>query len=148
MLTVGVDSYVTIEEAIQLAEGHPFYSQFVNSNITEKECLLREAAMKIELLPFSGRKKSIMQYLSFPRENQQEVPYQVKSAQVLEALESFDKEKNQRLEWKAQGISSVTLGQVSESYNGNEKRKTLGLLRSETASALLRRYLSGSFPIV
>lgn len=148
MMTVGINSYVTLEEAREYAAGDKLYEKFADMTDETQEYYLREAAERIDLLPLTGRKKSMMQYMAFPRDYQSNVPYQVKSAQVAEALVAIDDERSERQELQAQGVTSVTLGQVSESYSGNGSNFTSLGLKSEKAYHLLRRYIAGSAAIV
>ena len=149
ILIVGYNSYITVSEADELLQGDVLYEKFSAMTTEQKEKLLTDAAMRIDALPLSGRKKSVMQYMEFPRSYQDEVPYQVKSAQASEAVSVLDTESESRRLMQEQGVTSVTLGKVSESYGsgttGAEKYKGL---HSAAAFALLRRYISGSFPIV
>lgn len=149
MLTVGTDSYITVDEAKELLEGDKLYDRFAALSEAEQEYLLKRAAERIDVLPLSGRKKSMQQYMAFPRMGQSDVPYQVRTAQAAEAICVLDSEAESRRELRAQGITSITLGQVSESY-GSSSDSAQGFcgLHSERAYSLLRRYIAGSFPIV
>lgn len=148
MIEAGINSYITVDEALDFLKGSKLYEEFAGLPDEEKEYQLRQAVLRIERMPFSGRKKSVMQFLSFPREGQNEIPYQVKAAQALEAAAALDNEAESRLSMQAQGVSSVTVGQVSESYSGTGKMSNMQGLKSQEAFALLRRYLAGSFSIV
>lgn len=148
MLIVGVNSYVTLEEAREYVLGDKMYEKFLALSEEMQEYSLREAAERIDLLPLTGRKKSVMQSMAFPRDHQFDVPYQVKSAQVAEALAAIDGERSERQELQAQGVMSVTLGQVSESYSGSGAYYISLGLKSEKAYYLLHRYIAGSVAIV
>ena len=148
MLNVGENSYITIAEAEELLAGKALHTEFVALSSEVKEKLLIDAAMRIDSLIYSGRKRSVMQYMEFPRNTMNEVPYQVKYAQALEAVSVLDKDAESRRNLQEQGVTSVTLGKVSESYgNSTVKQKYRGLYNSE-AFSLLRRYFAGSVPIV
>ena len=149
MLTVGVNSYITVAEAEELLAGDKLYDSFAALTNEQKKKLLTDAAMRIDAMHFSGRKKSVMQYMEFPRSYMNEVPYQVKSAQAQEAVYMLDKDAESRRIMQEQGVKSVTLGKVSESYeDGSGTRKSYGGLYSAAAYTLLKRYLAGSVPIV
>ncbi len=149
MITIGLNSYITLDEAKELLEGEELYEKFVSLTEAQQEKLLTGAAERIDLLSLSGKKKSIMQYMEFPRNYQNEVPYQVKCAQAAEAVCVLDTEAENRRMMQEQGVTSVTLGKVSESYSGTAAGSTaLHGLHSSAAYALLRRYIAGSFPIV
>lgn len=148
MIEVGINSYITVEEALEILMGSKLYDRFAALSDEGKEYQLKQAAQRMEQLPFTGRKKSIMQYMSFPRKGQDDVPYQIRAAQALEAAAPLDSQAESRRTLQSQGVTSVTVGQVSESYgNKNNAQKLLGLF-SEEAFTLIRRYLAGSFPIV
>lgn len=149
MITVGLNSYITLSEADELLRGDKLYEQYAALAEDQQEKLLKDAALRIDALPFSGQKKSVMQYMEFPRNYQTEVPYQVKSAQAIEAVSVLDSESENRIALHEQGVASVTLGKVSESYrSGSSQFIRQKGLHSSAAFSLLRRYLSGSFPIV
>ena len=149
MLEVGTDSYITVDEAKELLEGDKLYDRFAVLSEAEQEYLLKRAAERIDLLPLSGRKKSVLQYMAFPRAGQSDVPYQVKSAQAAEAVCALDTEAESRRTLQAQGVKAVTLGQVSKSYSDNSgSGQSFCGLHSERAFSLLRRYIAGSFPII
>lgn len=149
MLTVGVNSYITVAEAEELLTGDKLYDSFAALTNEQKEKLLTDAAMRIDAIHFSGRKKSVMQYMEFPRSYMNEVPYQVKSAQAAEAVIVLDQDAESRRTMQEQGVKSVTLGKVSESYDDSSStRKAYRGLYSAAAFSLLKRYLAGSVPIV
>ena len=87
-----------------------------------------------------------MQYMEFPRSYQDEVPYQVKSAQAAEAVSVLDTESESRRLMQEQGVTAVTLGKVSESYGG--RAIASNGLRSSDAFLFLRKYIAGSVAIV
>lgn len=146
MLTVGINSYVTLEDALLLSQGMKQAEKFAALTDTAQENLLKNAAARIDLLPLSGRKLCAAQAMAFPRDYQTEVPEQVKTAQVLEALAALDDERNMRQSLQSQGVTAVTLGEVSESYGGS--MAVSGGLISPDACQLLRRYIAGSVMIV
>lgn len=72
MLNVGVDSYVTLEEANELISSYFTSSDkaFIKWNElsdNDKEVLLRSSCRDINALKFEGRRASIGQKLEFPR---------------------------------------------------------------------------------
>ncbi len=149
MITTGVDSYITVHESEELLRGHKLYDPYLALPELSKERLLKEAVMRIDSLPFSGRKYGLGQKMAFPRNGSAEIPYRVKMAQAIEAACVLDSEAENRRLMAEQGVRSVTLGKVSESYseNGNDVFRLKGL-RSRDAYMMLRMYLLGSAPIV
>jgi hypothetical protein len=148
MLTVGTDTYITVEEVGTYAADSPFYQSFLALSTEQKESMLRKAAMKIDLLPLIGRKHSVMQTMAFPRDYQTDVPENVKAAQALETLAYLDTESLKRQELQNQGVTSVSLGQVSESYGSAVQSGIFSAINSREAYLLLRKYLAGSAVIV
>lgn len=72
MLQVGIDSYVTLEEAEVLAGGaflsnDKAYSVWKELEDSDKEVLLRNSCLSINNLKFTGRRKKYGQILEFPR---------------------------------------------------------------------------------
>lgn len=146
MLTVGTDTYLTVREADALLNGERGAERWDALGDPEKESLLKAAALHIELLRYRGRKYSIFQGLSFPRGLNREIPAAVKRAQALEALALTDAQAQNRRALQEQGVQSVSLGKVSESYSGAAGFQSP--LCSMDAVGLLRPYLLGSAAIV
>lgn len=148
MVTVGVDTYIAANEVGTYAADNKFYQAFLALSTEEKECLLRRAAMKIDCLSFTGRKKDSSQSMAFPRDCQTDVPKEVKTAQALETLAYLDSEKLKRQDLQNQGVKSVTLGQVSESYGDGIKADSMSIFGNPETYLLLRKYIAGSAVIV
>ena len=75
MLTVGVDSYVTLADANNLAAANflssdKAYQFWINLSDSDREVLLRNSCRAIDNLKFDGRRKNTSQILEFPRVNQ------------------------------------------------------------------------------
>ena len=85
--------------------------------------------------------------MAFPRAFA-EIPAAVRMAQALEALALCDTQAAYRRELQAQGVSSISLGKASESYQGVNSTASLKPLRSTEALLLLQPYLLGSGVIV
>lgn len=72
MLDVGVDSYVSLEEANTIASctnlsSDKAYQNWLNLSDNDKEVLLRNSCRAIDNLKFNGRRKNLGQVLEFPR---------------------------------------------------------------------------------
>lgn len=72
MLTVGVDSYVTLEDANDIAAATSLssdkaYQKWLTLTDSDKEVLLRNSCRDINSLKFDGRRKNLSQVLEFPR---------------------------------------------------------------------------------
>lgn len=147
MLTVGTDSYVTIEEADEivrlLSDSPQLKDEWFNLSDSDKECKLRNACYRIESMRLASHKHSISQELQFPRGTDSTVPERVKQAQVLEAMQSLDTAAAKRRELQEQGVKSVSIGNTSESYSDSGST-SYGTLTSREAYTLLKPYLLGS----
>ena len=148
MLTVGTNTYISIDEVGTYGSDNKFYQAFLALSTEEKECLIRKAAMKIDNLSLTGRKKNIHQSMAFPRDYQSDIPNEVKIAQTLETLAYLDSERTKRQELQEQGVKSVTLGQVSETYGDGIKTGSALIFGNSETYWLLRKYLAGSVAIV
>lgn len=146
MLTVGTDTYITTAEADELLYGVQGYERWITLTEPEKEGYLKAAALHIELLRYAGRKHSIFQEMSFPRDMNREVPAAVKQAQALEALAMTDEQAQARRDLQDQGVKSISLGKASESYGDASGCRSP--MRSMDAAALLRPYLLGCAAII
>lgn len=72
-LIVGVDSYITVAEAKQIAADnfpstHPAFKTWNDTSDTELEKLLRASCRAINNLKFDGRRRNAGQTLEFPRD--------------------------------------------------------------------------------
>lgn len=148
MLTFGENSYVTVSEAEELLIGNKFRESFMVLSTEEKEALLIAAAMRVDSLPFRGRKYDPRQAMEFPRNKMKSVPFRVKMAQVSEAVCVLDSEAENRRSMAEQGVTSVTLGKVSEGYGGTSGSWDKTGLKSRAAYYFLRPYTFGGTPIV
>lgn len=182
-LTIGTDSYVTLEEATQYAESHllssdPRKAAWESLTDPDKEVLLRNATSTIDSLPLRGRKIVATQALAFPRTLQEKcqryfgcfepivpeedsvVPSEVKRAQCEQALQfalslsttssataSADAEARAALQ--RQGVTSFSLGDLSESYSGMGTGSYLYDYNSLSTSvlSLLSKWLGGGYDI-
>ncbi|WP_050697722.1 DnaT-like ssDNA-binding protein [Anaeromassilibacillus senegalensis] len=147
MLTVGTDTYITTAEADDLLYGDQGYGRWTTLTEPEKEGYLKAAALHIELLRYAGRKHSIFQEMSFPRDMNRDVPAAVKRAQALEALALTDAQAQSRRSLQEQGVQSISLGKASESYKDMDSGRRSPVC-SMDAAGLLRPYLLGSAAIV
>lgn len=155
-LEVGVNSYITVEQADQYIA-----SRYRASNAArqrweglkeeDKEVLLLEACSQIEQLPFQGKAAVIGQALAWPRLPfcyglPTEPPQAVLDAQAELALWLSDDEHQaelaKRRELQEQGVASFSLGDLSESYKP-EQAPADWAMRCLRVRALLQRYING-----
>ena len=145
MLTVGLDSYVTVEEADAYVSSHFMSADgqrtaWENLSEADKEVALRNALQAMERIALQGRKKDSEQSLSFPRcykngyyyplewyevtlyedfmwHCQVDVPEDIKCAQIHEAVEIASPSKDTNDYDSLNGaVQSVSVTGMSESY--------------------------------
>lgn len=144
MLTVAIDSYITVREADEILRGESGHERWEALGDEERESRLRAAARHVDALYFAGRKHSVFQSMAFPRDLCREVPQAVKRAQALEALALTDERAVARRALREKGVASVSLGKASESYTA----RGVAELMSVEAFRLLRPFLLGSAVVV
>jgi len=86
-----------------------------------KAALLVRATLALDLLDnikrgFKGEKTCATQAMAFPRNGDTFVPEKVRMACALEALALADEEAAQRRGLRRQGVSGMSVGNVSENY--------------------------------
>lgn len=159
MQTFGVVGYVFIEEADQYVREHYMSTEALRTSwealeAADKAALLRRSFEAIELLPFAGHKTCCEQQTAFPRCPSTEIPVQVKSAQIEQALMSSDPEASEEAKqyekmWQW-GVSSYSIGNLSESISagtyGAGALRTAGIT-SAVAARLLAPYMQGGYNI-
>lgn len=161
-----VIGYVTVDEATEFitnfyTETDPAYQRWTELSEKGKEIYLRKGFYQIERLPFIGCKKDPAQATQFPRCFQNEVPVEVKYAQVAQAVGDSDEsaagDAAYRLNLQRQGVSSFTIGKLSESYGGDRNTSVsagsagaglAGSFINAEAMVWIQQYIEGSFPIV
>ena len=143
MLTVGENSYITLEEAEDCLDGAVGGEAWIDLEPVQKRRYLLAAAQNVDSLLFTGRKSDCNQPMAFPRAPLETVPNAVKLAQALEALALSDAQAASRRKLQEQGVASISLGKASESY----REPVGGQLASTQAKALLRPWIAGSVTI-
>ena len=152
-MTLGTDSYVTLVEANDYIANFHSGSAWDTLTDAQKEQRLVLACERLEALPFSGRKAGKNQTLSFPRFPNTTVPESIKAAQVEIALLSVSQsglsaEAAQRVNLQRQGVTSFSIGDLSESYGGQSGLvEDHAFLANAEIHALLNRFLQGGYPI-
>jgi hypothetical protein len=142
-ITVGVNSYVTLEEAELIIADMFNADEWTALTDQQKEKALKTAVFQgLDLLSLRGTKlDSSTQVLEFPRSYETTVSNSVKMAQCYEAVEiaraNYSAEKAQQ-----EGISSKSIAGASVSYNttGKTHKNKTGLY-SKSAYELLSKYI-------
>lgn len=152
--------YVTLEEANAYVTDH-----FMSSNATrvaweslsdaDKMVLLRNSYRAIEMLSFRGRKTDPTQPSAFPRWPSTDVPYQVKEAQIANAIILADDSSQDDVTYydrlRTFGIKSYHIGNLSETLNSSAESSSASSyhgIYSQEAMRLLSPWLGGGFKIV
>jgi len=165
-LTVGTDTYISQVDATtyitaQYVSSTPEYIEWSALSSGDKDVWLRKAYNRIESQKFCGEKFDLRQTQQFPRayrtENdivgiyaayiyqsgwyvQASVPDDVKNAQVEEALVLLQGIPA-RLQLQMQGVKSMSLGDLSESYEGMHNTKVIEELYSTEAKRIMQPYM-------
>ena len=145
-LEKGINSYLNLDEANELIDGVDTTGKWRELTDGERKQYLILATVHIDSLMLTSRKHSAEQILQFPRGKSSEVPRAVLMAQALEALTLSDTQAMQRISLREQGVTSIKLGNTSESYsdNLNSSSKQNNELKSKVAMSLMRPYMLGS----
>lgn len=123
--------YVTLEEAKEWLSERYDIKSLSDEKLTKA---LYRAFDKIEQIPvrYKGEGKKI-----FPRKGEQEVPFLVKMAQMLEAYDIvMGKEEGQAQ--MLNGITSKSIGDMSVSYDKSKKMGLASFSNSQAAQILKR----------
>jgi hypothetical protein len=173
-LTVGTDSYISVADADTYFSGVLYTDEWDAADGATKEKALRMATRRIDGLALIGRKADPAQTLEFPRQlysdsryaywnqdalrnnsifqppswvAQTEVPDAVLNAVCEEAVALIKggADASKREELQRQGVTSFTLGKLSETFSG---APTGNKLLSTTAAQLMRQYTGGSRSVV
>lgn len=124
----------------------------------DKKVLLNRSLQAIELLPFVGQKTNESQELQFPRCPSSEVPWQIKAAQIENALSKSEDDTDEDTKYYERlwtwGVQSYTLGKLSEKVSaGGWGSGPLGTaqqtgITSAIAIRLLTPFVMGGYTIV
>jgi len=161
VIEVGKNSYIDITDANTYFATRYGADAWASLSDEVKDKLLITATQKIDNLTLKGRKYIYTQTLNFPRyiyidrELQQSyvgspgindgtIPTQVTKATCEEALALLNTEATKRRELQEQGVTSFTIGKLSETFSGNTS--SYPLLSTE-AKKLLKAWIVGKVRI-
>ena len=136
-ITVGVNSYVTLEEAENIIKTIYDNAEWQSLTDEQKKVCLVNATNKINLLAVKGEKLDSSQKLIFPRNWETAVSDKVKMAQCYEALEIC--RYNYKREREMRGIVSRSMENVSVTY-AKQANNQKGLYSRDSFN-FLREYL-------
>lgn len=179
MIQVNTDTYIEVDEADEYVGKYYLDTDAKSTawnglNESQKEVVLRNAAMAIDSIVFPGRKKDLEQEMEFPRcykngyyfplswyetytleggswHCQIDVPLKIRNAQIEEALEiasaSVDSENYQVFNGN---LKSFSITGLSETYNLNTSGAVASVknaLRSSRAQRWVGKYVGGGFNV-
>lgn len=165
MITVGVDSYITLEYAESYMSSATEEVRTAWESLTEsgKEAILKKSAAQIDNIIYTGQRKYVGQTMAFPRTRGDQIksddltigiPENVRIAQIENATFLLDtksaKQVAQARQRAASGITKYELADWKETYGGktysvyDESNK----LANENVLVYLNRYRNGSFKSV
>ena len=160
MLTVGVDTYITVAEATEYVRNYyvstdPLRVQWEATPEAEQEVLLRRAFVQINELPFTGKPLNVKQTIPFPRAGKftAQDMQKVKYAQAEQSMSLSDpiaaQETDDRIKLRRAGVTQYTIGDLSEKFqNGlpeDSNATFYGL--SEKAYKYLKKWLQGGYRV-
>lgn len=156
MLTVGVDTYVTVDEAEEYLKNLPLsskismYSNFLIQSPETQENALKLSCLQLETLSYVGRKSNPDQVLSFPRyipphSPTDEVPLLIKYAQIELAAALCDSKSIEKKAFydnlKSYGIKSYSMGNLSETFASSGAALSCATSAENLISARARQYV-------
>ena len=137
-LEVGVNTYVTLEEANSILEAVFDNQEWQSLTDEQKKVCLVNATNKINLLAVKGEKLDSSQELLFPRNWENTVSDKVKMAQCYEALEICRYNYKREREMSS-GVVSRSMENVSVTY-AKQANNQKGLYSKDSFN-FLREYL-------
>lgn len=157
MLTVGVDTYITLDEANTYASSYyvstdPLRVQWEAIADVDKEVMLRRAFVQLNSLPYTGRPKNSLPFpraCNFTAQDMQNVKY----AQAEQAIAISDsvtvQETEDRIKLRRAGVTQYTIGDLSEKFQEglpvDSNATFYGL--SEKAYKYLKKWLQGGYRV-
>lgn len=154
MLTVGVDTYITIEQMNKyVTDYYPLTDslrvQWQAMSEADQETYLRKAFRQMNSLPLTGRP---IQELPFPRYPWDSAvdPININNAQAEIALNATNLVNNSEMQIRRKlqmsGVKSYRIGDLSETFvDGALQANLFGL--PESAYVYLSKWLSGGYKI-
>lgn len=161
-LTVGTDSYVTVDEANAYMAQRLYADAWTDASADDKVRALVSATRALENLTFKYRPTNMLQVLQFPRtivrgpffyddwqfvQNTYDdtiVPQCVKDSECEEAFALLKYGDSERLRLQQQGVTSLTLGKLQEQYGATSSRQ--GLLSAD-ALRMMQPWIAGAIRI-
>lgn len=129
-------TYVTLQEAEEYFAARIYSEAWADAPEQKKQRVLQTASLRIDTLPFKGKKLDPAQEMAFPRDFMQGIPTRLKYAVCEEALSLLEQETD-----PDKGLISVSIGDASESYSEAIAKQRIKDRVCPTAKSLLMPYL-------
>lgn len=158
-LVVGTDTYISAADADTWCGLRLAGAALTAASEADQEAALRQAFERLERLLYEGEPTDADQTAQWPRTGVYDfhgtaldddvVPQCVKDAQCLEALalldwDALDAGRSTREDFQAQGVASVKLGDVTETYRAGGVVDPLSVALCARARLVLGPYLRRS----
>ena len=146
--------YATVEQANAYVAS--YYSSTNNIRIAwealneeDKQVMLNRSEQLIDLLPVNGKPVDPKQVSAFPRYPNPELSLErVRIAAIELALQTNgDTETQDRLNLRAQGVKSYTIGDLSETFKDTSSEDYLIQFALDAVNPFLRNWLGGGYRI-
>ena len=146
--------YATVEQANAYVAS--YYSSTNNIRIAwealneeDKQVMLNRSEQLIDLLPFNGKPVDPKQVSAFPRYPNPELSLErVRIAAIELALQTNgDTETQDRLNLRAQGVKSYTIGDLSETFKDTSSEDYLIQFALDAVNPFLRNWIGGGYRI-
>lgn len=159
-LTVGVDTYITIQEMNDYVSKYypssdPLRVQWESMDEADQEVYLRKSFVQINSLPYTGKPKTSKQTLPFPRYHgfTESDLLNVKYAQAEQGIALTDTvaldEVSQRVNLRRAGVVRYRIGDLQEQFQSglpvDSNANFFGL--SERAYQYLSKWLRGGYRV-
>ncbi|MBI2239623.1 MAG: hypothetical protein HYU59_02340 [Magnetospirillum gryphiswaldense] len=155
-LTVGIDSFITLEQAEAYFTGRLYILDWSGAASGDKEKALKMAARTLNRLRWRGSLTSESQVMAWPRQGVIDpegreitvttIPQDIKDAQAEMALAMLREDLT--ADDSNRGVKRVKAGTVEVEYNGEAPAKSLPDAVQELLSPYLRPVISGSAALV
>lgn len=145
MLEIGVNSFLSLEEANEIVENE-FISQSKEKEIwsslieLDKEKILKKGTMVLNTLNFIGVREVISSNtLKFPRyiNGVSCIPYEIKLATVIQGIYSYSNSIDEYTKMSERGISSIAVGPNRINFKDSSKVNPI----SNDVVMLIKRYI-------
>lgn len=151
MLTVGVNSYMSLEEANTIIENELLdsdeeYTLWNSLSDKNKEKLIVRGTRTVDVIPFKGVKYNISKVgeLQWPRLINNELiecPDEVKIALIRQVLRDYKNSSKQETKLQEMGVKSYSINKASISFGDKNSTKLDNGIYNDIYFELLRKWV-------